>query len=109
MKRTANAFLIATALTMLWCTAARAVATEDPEEAIVIVHGMDRTIVEFRVGGILRVIKIVPEHGRPYYLVPADGATPVDGLDHVLFHQRGNGHWHIVLAPKRRRKANVFS
>lgn len=39
---------------------------------IVIIAEDDRTIYEFRQGGELRMVQIVPRIGRPYYLVPRD-------------------------------------
>jgi hypothetical protein len=31
-----------------------------------------KTVLEFRQGGELRMIKVVPKWGKPYYLVPSD-------------------------------------
>lgn len=39
---------------------------------VVITAGKDRTVYEYRQNGQLRIVKIVPQFGRPYYLVPAD-------------------------------------
>ena len=39
---------------------------------VVITAGKDRTVFEYRQNGQLRLVKIVPRLGRPYYLVPAD-------------------------------------
>lgn len=39
---------------------------------VVITAGKDRTVYEYRQNGQLRLVKIVPRLGRPYYLVPAD-------------------------------------
>lgn len=39
---------------------------------VVITAGKDRTVYEYRQNGQLRIVKIVPTFGRPYYLVPAD-------------------------------------
>ncbi|MCF7200832.1 DUF2782 domain-containing protein [Pseudomonas oligotrophica] len=33
----------------------------------------DRTVEEYRVNGFLYAIKITPKHGKPYFLVRADG------------------------------------
>ncbi|HKI75451.1 MAG TPA: DUF2782 domain-containing protein [Pseudomonadales bacterium] len=49
---------------------------------IQIVEGKDRTIFEYRNNGYLMMIKIVPKHGRPYYMVPADGAPLYKSLDY---------------------------
>lgn len=37
-----------------------------------IVLGEARTVYEYRQGGQLRMIKVVPKHGFPYNLVPRD-------------------------------------
>lgn len=42
-------------------------------DQIVIRGGEDATYYEYRVQGQLTEIKVVPETGKPYYLVPADG------------------------------------
>ncbi len=39
---------------------------------VVITAGKDRTVFEYSQAGQLRLVKIVPRLGRPYYLVPAD-------------------------------------
>lgn len=44
------------------------------DEIITLVeNGADQRIFEFRQNGILMMIKVIPESGRPYYLVPASG------------------------------------
>jgi hypothetical protein len=50
---------------------------------IEIVHGADRTIFEYSQNGVLRIIKIVPKKGRPYYLIPVDANPHFEGLDHA--------------------------
>lgn len=55
------------------------------EDQIEIVEGEDRTVFEYRQNGVITMIKIVPkegEAGRPYYMVPADGAPHFESLDH---------------------------
>jgi hypothetical protein len=39
---------------------------------VTIIAGEDRTVYEYRQNGQLRMVKIIPSFGRPYYLVPAD-------------------------------------
>jgi hypothetical protein len=39
---------------------------------VTIIVGEKRTIYEYRQAGQLRMIKIIPSFGKPYYLVPAD-------------------------------------
>lgn len=55
---------------------------EYDEDQIEIVEGEDRIIYEYRQNGVLTMIKVVPERGRPYYMVPADGAPHYESLDH---------------------------
>lgn len=43
------------------------------EPHITIRHSDRETFYEYRVNGILKEIKVVPEVGPTYYLVPADG------------------------------------
>jgi len=48
----------------------------DPElePQVTIVRRENETIEEFRVNGRLTMVKVTPQHGRPYYLV-AEGAS----------------------------------
>ena len=39
---------------------------------VTVVAGEKRTVYEYRQAGQLRMIKVVPKHGPPYYLVPRD-------------------------------------
>jgi hypothetical protein len=39
---------------------------------VTIIEGEDRVIYEYRQNGELRMIRIVPSIGKPYYLVPRD-------------------------------------
>jgi hypothetical protein len=61
----------------------------DPElqPQVTIVERENETIEEFRVNGRLKMIKVTPRHGRPYFLV-ADGASGAfvrrDSLDSGL-------------------------
>ncbi|TWI56560.1 uncharacterized protein DUF2782 [Pseudomonas duriflava] len=44
-----------------------------PEPDVTIRHDGDKTIQEYRVNGFLYAIKVTPKHGKPYFLVRADG------------------------------------
>jgi hypothetical protein len=61
----------------------------DPElqPQVTVVQRENETIEEYRVNGRLKMIKVTPRHGRPYFLV-ADGATGAfvrrDSLDSGL-------------------------
>lgn len=48
---------------------------------VTIVLGEERTVYEYRQAGQLRMIKIVPKHGKPYYLVPRDETRGFGDLD----------------------------
>ena len=52
------------------------------EGQVEIIAGEDRTVFEYRVNGRLLMIKVVPEFGATYYMVPADGSPHYEGLDH---------------------------
>jgi len=68
-------------------------AADHRSDDIEIVHGENRTIFEYTQNGVLRIIKIVPKKGKPYYLVPVDANPHFEGLEHAkkLFPQ-----WIIV-------------
>ena len=70
-------------LGMLLAAPGPAAVSDNPEEDIEIVEGEQRTIYEYRVNGVLTMIKVVPENGRPYYMVPADGSPHYEGLEHA--------------------------
>jgi Protein of unknown function (DUF2782) len=36
----------------------------------------DKTVQEYRQNGFLYAVKITPKHGKPYFLVRADGTSP---------------------------------
>ena len=63
-------------------SAAPATPDEYDEDQIEIIEGEDRVIYEYRQNGVLTMIKVVPERGLPYYMVPADGAPHFESLDH---------------------------
>ncbi|MCX7065688.1 MAG: DUF2782 domain-containing protein [Proteobacteria bacterium] len=48
---------------------------------VTIVVGEERTVYEYRQGGELRAIKIVPKLGKPYYLVPRDDTRGFGDLE----------------------------
>ena len=43
------------------------------EPDVTIVRGEEQTVVEYRVNGALRAVKVIPDVGPPYYLADADG------------------------------------
>jgi len=52
-----------------------------PKPEVRIIHEKDRTVEEYRVGGVLRYVKITPKHGKPYYLVDRNG----DGIPDTYY------------------------
>lgn len=66
---------------------------ENAADDIQIVAGKQRTIFEYRNNGYLLMIKVVPKHGRPYYMIPANGSPPYKGLE---FAQKLYPSWIIL-------------
>ena len=48
---------------------------------VTIIEEKDRTVHEYRQGGVLRMVRIVPEWGKPYYLVPRDQTAGHEDLE----------------------------
>ena len=48
---------------------------------VTIIESEQRTIYEYRRGGMLRMVKIVPRRGKPYYLIPRDPTRGVGDLE----------------------------
>ena len=48
---------------------------------VTIIQGEDRTVYEYHQNGNLRMVKIVPNWGKPYYLYPRDGTTGFGDLE----------------------------
>ena len=68
--------------------AAPTLAAEDSRTAlrgrdVTIIEGEARTIYEYRQNDELRMIRIVPNSGRPYYLVPADETQGYGNLENA--------------------------
>ncbi|MFT5209603.1 MAG: hypothetical protein ACI9CE_001325 [Flavobacterium sp.] len=47
-----------------------------------IIAGEDKTVYEYRLKGRLLLIKIVPNKGLSYYMIPTDGGAHYRDLDH---------------------------
>lgn len=74
--RTLNRLLVTC---MLLTGPLMAVAAEDSPSAdpeVTIRTDGDKTIQEYRQNGFLYAVKITPKHGKPYFLVRADGTSP---------------------------------
>lgn len=48
---------------------------------VTIIEGRERTVYEYRQNGVLRMIRVVPAVGRPYYLTPADPTRGYGNLE----------------------------
>ncbi|MDE0224629.1 MAG: DUF2782 domain-containing protein [Gammaproteobacteria bacterium] len=60
---------------------------------VTLIETEERVVYEYRQNGLLRMIKIVPKRGKPYYLVPRDpgkGLGTVEEADMLL------PQWEIV-------------
>ena len=61
-----------------------AFAAEPPDirgPDITIIEEEDRTVHEYRQGGVLRMVQIVTTWGKPYYLVPRDQTAGHEDLE----------------------------
>jgi len=69
---------------ILWLAAVAAHASE-PQALrgpdVTIIAGEERTIHEYRQNGRLRMVKIVPKWGKPYYLYPRDQTAGFGDLE----------------------------
>jgi hypothetical protein len=76
---------IAACALLIGATGARAAAADEEEALrgpdIVIIAEQERTIYEFRQGGELRMVRIEPKFGKPYYLVPRDNTRGFGNLE----------------------------
>ena len=48
---------------------------------VVIIAGKEKVVYEFRQNGQLRMVRVVPKWGKPYYLVPRDDTTGFGDLE----------------------------
>ena len=63
--------------------AAPAVQAQDVRRGpdVVIIAGQDKVVYEFRQNGELRMVRVVPKWGKPYYLVPRDNTKGFGNLE----------------------------
>ena len=77
--------IVRTALAAALLLAAAAVHASEPEGLrgpdVTIIAGEERTVYEYRQNGHLRMVKIVPNWGKPYYLVPRDQTAGFGDLE----------------------------
>ncbi len=71
--------IFAAALISTAATAAEAEDIRGPD--VTIIQEEDRTVHEYRQGGVLRMVRIVPTWGKPYYLVPQDQTAGHESLE----------------------------
>ncbi len=76
--------MTATAILLFFSTTTAVAAENDitlqgPD--VVIIAGEDKVIYEFRQNGQLRMVRVVPTWGKPYYLVPRDNTTGFGDLE----------------------------
>jgi hypothetical protein len=75
---------LAGALAMMLGAAGVSAASDDESlrgPDVVIIAEEERTIYEFRQNGELRMVRIVPNLGKPYYLVPRDPSQGFGDLE----------------------------
>ena len=65
------------ALTAAAAESSRTVQGQD----VIVIQGEQRTVYEYRQNGVLRMIRVVPDRGKPYYLVPADETRGYGNLE----------------------------
>ncbi len=58
-------------------------ATNATGPDVTIIEGGERTVYEYRQGGQLRIIKVVPKIGPSYYLVPRDETRGFGDLENA--------------------------
>ena len=65
--------------------AAVAAHSSEPESLrgpdVTIIAGEERTVYEYRQNGTMRMVKIVPKWGKPYYLFPRDQTAGFGDLE----------------------------
>ncbi|MCY4344021.1 MAG: DUF2782 domain-containing protein [Gammaproteobacteria bacterium] len=65
--------------------AAATVCASEPDDLrgpdVTIIAGVERTVYEYRQNGRLRMVKIVPNWGKPYYLFPRDQTAGFGDLE----------------------------
>jgi len=58
-----------------------AAEAEDDGPDVTIIAGEERTIYEYWQSGHLRMVRVVPEVGKPYFLVPRDATKGFGDLE----------------------------
>ena len=69
---------------------------EIPEPEIHIITRTQETVEEYRVGGVLYMIKVTPKQGVAYYLVDTDGDGNLETQRHALEPRMAIPGWVIL-------------
>ena len=64
-----------------WTSASAAEIEDIRGPDVTIIEEEDKTVLEYRQGGVLRMVRVVPEWGQPYYLVPRDQTAGHEDLE----------------------------
>jgi len=64
-----------------WCVSASAAESDIRGPDVTIIAEAEKTIYEYRQGGQLRMVRVIPKWGKPYYLVPADNTKGYGDLE----------------------------
>lgn len=75
------ALLIATLLTAPAVRAEEQAGVSIDGPDVTIIASEERTVFEFRQNGQLRMVRVVPKWGKPYYLVPQDPSKGFGDLE----------------------------
>lgn len=81
VKGTTTALAVALTLLPVSSTLLAAEADDIRGPDVTIIAEEDRTVHEYRQGGVLRMVRIVPTWGKPYYLVPRDQTAGHEDLE----------------------------
>ena len=86
LKRDSTVIRLAAALACaLWPALAHGADAAQRGPDVTLIEGEERTIYEYRQNGHLRLVKIVPRNGRPYYLAPLDPSKGFGDFDKAEF------------------------
>lgn len=73
--------LLTAAATLFCCVSAISAERSLDGPDVTIIAGEQRTVYEYWQNGQLRMVKVVPKVGKPYYLTPRDGTRGFGDLE----------------------------
>ena len=88
--------IILAAVSLIFAASANAAEERTREHRgpdVTLIETEERVVYEYRQNGLLRMIKVVPKRGKPYYLVPQD---PAKGLGTIEEAEVLMPQWEIV-------------